>query len=138
MHPSVNAGQDDARIARLAVDVIRPRWVLPILTRLCVEPAHFNQLQRDLAISSKVLTAALRALERDGLVARTPPDHAGSTGSYSLTLRSAALQPALRAMVEWARAHHKDIEESRMRFDETVKNRARREQGFIDSTPRAP
>ncbi len=122
---SVRHGQAEAAIVRLAVDVIRARWVIPILTRLCVEPTPFNQLRRELEVSSKVLTGALRAMERDGLVARTPPDHAGGTGSYSLTSSGAALQPALRALLEWARTNGNGIEQSRIRYDETARDRGR-------------
>ena len=104
---------DDIRLLALAVGALGGRWVLPILTRLCVEPTQFNQLQRDLAVSSKVLTGALRAMVRDGLVVRTPPDHPGSKGSYSLTQRSTDLQPALAALHDWARNHGADLERAR-------------------------
>jgi len=104
---------EDTRLIALAISAIGGRWVLPILTRLCVEPTQFNQLQRDLAVSSKVLTSALRAMARDGLVVRTPPDHPGSKGSYSLTQRSTDLQPALAALHEWVRNHGADLDGSR-------------------------
>ncbi len=130
-------GGDEAGIVRLAVDAVRARWALPILARLCVEPTQFNQLRRDLAISSKVLTGALRALERDGLVARTAPERPGSTGSYALTPLSAELQPALRALLQWARAHGHEIEQSPIRFDAAAESRSRRERA-PGSAPRSP
>ncbi len=114
---SVRPEGDEAAAVRLAIDVVKARWALPVLSRLCVEPTQFNQLQRDLAVSSKVLTGALRALERDGLVARTPPDHPGSKGSYSLTPAGMDLQPALRALLAWARTHGNGVEQSRIRYD---------------------
>ena len=116
---------DEARLVRLAVGVLRARWVVPILTRLCTEPTQFNQLHRELKISSKVLTEALRAMERDGLVMRTPPGQPGKTGSYALTPLGSELQPALRALAEWARAHEQAVEQSRARFDEAGTDRAR-------------
>ena len=116
---------EEANLVRLAIDAIRGRWAVPVLTRLCVEPTQFNQLQRDLAISSKVLTDALRRLERDGLVTRTPPDQPGKPGAYTLTPRSAELQPALRALSAWARAHGNDLLQSRIRFDEAAPDRDR-------------
>ena len=115
---SVQQASDEARIVRIAVEALRRRWTIPVLARLCVEPTQFNQLRRDLGISSKVLTTALRALERDGLVVRTSPDHAGKAGSYSLTPRSAELRPALHALYEWARTHGEAVEQSRIRFDQ--------------------
>ena len=111
---------DEARIVGRAISALRGRWVLPILARLCVSPTHFNQLQRELALPSKTLAAALRGMERDGLVTRTAPDRAGRSGSYSLTPKGAELQPALRAFLEWARAHVDDVEQSRARFDNGV------------------
>ena len=112
---------EDTRLLALAVGALSGRWVLPILTRLCVEPTPFNQLQRDLAVSSKVLTGALRAMARDGLVVRTPPDHPGSTGSYCLTQRSTALQPALTALHEWARNYAADRDRSRTAVQKSQK-----------------
>ena len=119
--PTTVPGQDEARTVGVAMGVIRGRWVIPILTRLCVEPTQFNQLRRELGISSKVLTASLRALERDGLVARTPPDQPGKMGAYSVTARGSELQPALRALLEWARKHGGDLQESRIRFDRAAR-----------------
>ena len=115
---SVQQASEEARIVRIAVEALSRRWTIPVLARLCVEPTQFNQLRRDLGISSKVLTSALRALERDGLVVRTSPDYAGKAGSYALTPRSAELQPALRALYEWARTHGEAVEQSRIRFDQ--------------------
>lgn len=51
---------------------IADKWTILIVGRLTQRPCRFGQLQRSIeGVSSKVLTATLRALEQEGLVTRT-------------------------------------------------------------------
>ena len=85
-----------------ALRLLSGKWRLLILFRLLDEPMRFNTLQRSLApVTQKVLTAALRGLESDGLVWRrvevTVPPHV----TYGLTERAVALAPVFDALAAW-------------------------------------
>ena len=44
---------------RFAIDLVKGRWTIPILLRLCVQPTHFGELQREVGLSAKVLANTL-------------------------------------------------------------------------------
>jgi DNA-binding HxlR family transcriptional regulator len=85
-----------------ALRLLSGKWRLLVLFRLQGGPLRFNALQRSLApVTQKVLTAALRGLESDGLVWRqveaTVPPHV----TYGLTDRARALAPVFDALAAW-------------------------------------
>lgn len=94
--PAVGCPVDDA------LQLLAGKWRLPVLFRLLAGPQRFNALQRALPpITQKVLTAALRGLESDGLVWRrveaTVPPHV----TYGLTPQAEALAPVFDALAAW-------------------------------------
>ena len=73
-------------------------------------PTRFNTLQRRIGgISYKSLTAALRELERDGLVSRTVFPQVPPRVEYALTARGQSLLPVLNAMCAWGEAHRATV-----------------------------
>jgi DNA-binding HxlR family transcriptional regulator len=85
-----------------ALRLLGGKWRLLVLFRLLDGPQRFNALQRSLApVTQKVLTAALRGLERDGLAWRrveaTVPPHV----TYGPTARARALAPVFEALAAW-------------------------------------
>ncbi len=65
--------------------------------------ARFTELQRVLGrVSRKVLAAALRDLERDGLVARTEFVEMPPRVEYRVTECTQSLVPILRQLSAWA------------------------------------
>jgi DNA-binding HxlR family transcriptional regulator len=81
---------------------------------------QFGELHRELpGISKKVLTQALRAMERDGLVGRHAPERKGAAVVYSLTPVGDRLREPLLALSAWAQQHASVIEDARARFDAT-------------------
>lgn len=84
------------------VEVIGSKWKLLILRNLLVRPWRFNELKKNLdGISQKVLTDALRALERDGIVIRTVYPEVPPRVEYALSETGESLRPVLRAMENW-------------------------------------
>lgn len=61
------------------------------------------------AISKKVLTDNLRALEEDGIVAREVFAEVPPRVEYSLTMLGLSLQPILNAMSEWGEEYKNAI-----------------------------
>jgi DNA-binding HxlR family transcriptional regulator len=87
-----------------AIGMIADKWKLLILMELSrAQVLRFKELQRTLGtVSQKVLTAALRELEADGLVHRTAYAEVPPRVEYRATPRVARLMPILRQLEEWA------------------------------------
>jgi DNA-binding HxlR family transcriptional regulator len=85
-----------------ALDVLGERWSLLVIRELLVGPKRFSDLQDGLAgIGANALSARLKALEADGLVAkrRLPPPAASTV--YELTERGRALEPTMLELARW-------------------------------------
>ena len=88
------------------VGLIGGRWKPQILWSLVAATRRFSELERFLPNASpKVLTEQLRALEEDGLIARTVYPEVPPRVEYALTARGRGLVPLLRAMEEWGLAN---------------------------------
>ena len=82
------------------------RWS-PVVVRVLAERPHgFNELDRRIeGISRRVLTRALRGLEADGFVSRTPHADAAGRVEYALTDRGRSLREQLARLGVWAAEH---------------------------------
>lgn len=70
------------------------------------------------AISQRVLTLKLRALERDGFVLRDATDDVPPKVSYSLSPLGRKLVAELRGTIGWLVAHRHEITAARQRYSE--------------------
>lgn len=68
-------------------------------------------------ISQKMLTATLRTLEEDGLIARKAYPEVPPRVEYSLTKRALTLMPHLYGLIEWAKENMDDINEDRLNYE---------------------
>ncbi|GAA3218861.1 helix-turn-helix domain-containing protein [Actinocorallia longicatena] len=106
--------------ARALLDRISDKWVSLLLIALAESPQRYSDLSRTVAgVSPKMLTQTLRAMERDGLVARTVTPEVPVRVDYALTALGETLLPVMRAIKTWAETHMPDVAEARTRFDET-------------------
>jgi DNA-binding HxlR family transcriptional regulator len=88
-----------------ALDLIGERWTLLIVRELLAGPRRYTDLHADLpGVSTDVLAARLKEMERDGLVARRrlPPPAAAAV--YELTPRGRDLLPAVTVLADWGAA----------------------------------
>ena len=107
--------------SRQLLDRISDKWVTLILAALAGGPLRYSDLGRVIAgISQKMLTQTLRALERDGLVARSVTLQVPVRVDYELTALGAGLQVALSAVKVWAEVHMAEIEAARSAYDATA------------------
>ena len=85
-----------------ALDVVGERWTLLLVRELSTGPKRFKDLLEGLpGIGTNLLTARLKALEREGLVRRgTLPPPAGSN-VYELTELGRSLEPVIVALSRW-------------------------------------
>jgi DNA-binding HxlR family transcriptional regulator len=108
-----------ARLIRDAVCLLSSKWSVDLLLALGDGTRRYHELLEDLEpISEKVLTQTLRAMERDGLVARRVHAEVPPRVEYALTPLGATLAPPLKALGSWSLTHGKRVEEARDRFDE--------------------
>lgn len=87
---------------RTAIGAIGGRWKPLVLHYLLKSPCGFGELSRQLeGVANKTLATQLRELERDGLISRTVCNDARRSVRYAPTEDGVAMQPVIRALVEW-------------------------------------
>lgn len=73
-----------------------------MVRELCSGPRRYSDLFADLpGISTDMLAARLKDLERDGILTRQRVGPRASTAVYELTATGAALRPVLEALSAW-------------------------------------
>jgi DNA-binding HxlR family transcriptional regulator len=88
---------------RRAVGMIAGRWKLEILWLLSQGTHRFGELKRGLpGITQHMLTAQLRALEKDGLIKRTIFAEVPPRVEYEITPNARRLRPIFVEIVKWA------------------------------------
>lgn len=95
---------------RRAVGMISGRWKLEILWLLSHGTHRFGELKRGLpGITQHMLTAQLRALEKDGLIKRTIYAEVPPRVEYEITPNARRLRPIFVEIVKWAEDNEKGI-----------------------------
>jgi DNA-binding HxlR family transcriptional regulator len=95
------------------------KWAMLVVVILSKGPIRFGVLRRRIeGISQKMLTQALRTLERDGLVERVVVNTRPLAVEYRLTALGADLAPLAMQMKLWAETHLVEIEDANHRFDQ--------------------
>lgn len=88
-----------------SLDVIGDRWSLLVVRELSSGPRRYSDLFADLpGISTDVLAARLRELEREGILTRRRVGPRAATAVYELTPTGTDLRPVLDALSEWGTA----------------------------------
>jgi DNA-binding HxlR family transcriptional regulator len=104
---------------REVLDRIGDKWSVQIVGRLGDGPKRFGELRREIeAISQRMLTHTLKALERDGLVSRTVHPTVPPSVEYALTPLGQNLLVPIRGLAEWASKNRGAMQRARERYDE--------------------
>lgn len=93
------------------VQLIGNKWKLLIMRNLLVRPWRFNELQKSLNISQKVLTDNLRAMEKDGILTRTVYPEVPPKVEYALSELGESMRPIIKSLEAWGidyLENHKD------------------------------
>ena len=86
--------------------LIGDKWKVLILRDLMPETKCFGELKKSIgAVSQKVLTAQLRAMEESGLVHREVYAEVPPRVEYSLTELGKSLKPILDSLRAWGEAY---------------------------------
>jgi DNA-binding HxlR family transcriptional regulator len=101
------------------LSLIGDKWTVMIVLTLIERPRRFNDIKRTIGgISQQMLARTLRALERDGMVARTVHPTVPPQVEYALTDLGCSLAGPIRELGSWAGGHIAEIEGNRAAFDE--------------------
>ena len=91
---------------RAALSMLGGKWSVDVLYLLATGTRRYSEVLYEVGeISKKTLTQTLRALERDGLIARRVIPEVPARVEYSLTALGWSLTGPLMAMYEWAAEH---------------------------------
>lgn len=92
------------------LDVVGGKWKSVILWHLRGRVRRFGELHRLIPrATQKVLTAQLRQLEKDGLVARKVYPQVPPKVEYSITPYGCTLSPLLELMCKWGVVHRERV-----------------------------
>jgi DNA-binding HxlR family transcriptional regulator len=85
--------------------MVGKRWTGAILIVLLDGPAHYSDIRSLVPdISDRLLSERLKELEAEGIVERRVIDGSPPRVEYAMTSKGRALEPAVRAMKDWAHA----------------------------------
>jgi len=102
--------------SRQVFDMIGNKWVGLIIAALHDGPLRHGQLRTTIAgVSQKMLTQALRELERDGLVTRTITASVPPRVDYQLTPLGQDLWTVIQPLKNWAEQNMTAIQMHRKR-----------------------
>ncbi len=96
----------DCPVAR-ALDVIGERWSLLVLRDLFLfGPRRYRDFEISLeGVSPNTLSARLKRLEDEGVIARRPYSRHPPRDAYALTDKGKALGPVLKSLKKWGEAY---------------------------------
>jgi DNA-binding HxlR family transcriptional regulator len=98
--------------------LISDKWTVQILHELRVGPRRFTELERAInGVSRRMLTLALRNLERNGLITRTVYPEVPPRVVYARTSLTNDLSKPLEALAAWAKRRRPDIAAARRAYD---------------------
>jgi DNA-binding HxlR family transcriptional regulator len=116
------------RGTRRALSLLGGKWSVEVLYLLASGTRRYSEVLYDVGeISKKTLTQTLRALERDGLVARRAYPEVPPRVEYSLTPLGWSMTGPLMELYEWSAEHLGDGSRARSGLDhETLSHGHRR------------
>ena len=93
-----------------ALDIIRGKWKIQIITTLRFGKRRFKELQREISgITARMLSKELRDLEMNQLVIRTVHNTIPVTVEYSLSEYGQTLDKVIDELRVWGLQHRKRI-----------------------------
>ena len=109
----------DCRALGQVIDRIADKWAVMVVGHLAQgDTLRFNELMRAIpGVSHRMLTLTLRALQRDGIIRRTPYATIPPRVDYALTPLGLSLTGPLKALAGWASENRQAVEEARVSYD---------------------
>ena len=86
-----------------ALELVGERWALLVIREIALGATRFSDIVAGTGAPRDRIAARLKALERAGVVARTPYSDGPVRYEYRLTESGDALMPVLDALLEWGK-----------------------------------
>ncbi|MGW3433065.1 winged helix-turn-helix transcriptional regulator [Streptomyces melanosporofaciens] len=103
--------------SRPILDQIADKWSMMIMA-LLEQPMRFNELKRRLeGVTQRVLTQALRRLERNGMIQRKVLPTSPVGVEYSLTALGESLREPFGHLYNWTVEHGEEIQNCQRAYD---------------------
>ena len=116
--PSHSLGRRECQTITGILARIGDKWTVLVVMTLYQRPHRFNELKRAVeGISQQMLTRTVKALERDGLVARTVHPTVPPQVEYRLTDLGHSLSEPILQLGGWASGNLTAIYANRDRYD---------------------
>ena len=96
-----------------ALYVIGGKWKLRVIVALREGNKRFNEIQRAMGISARVLSNELKELEMNGFVKRIVHNQTPVVVEYQLTDYAGTLSNVLSALADWGTTHRDKIKKER-------------------------
>jgi DNA-binding HxlR family transcriptional regulator len=124
--------RDDRELMRSVLARTGDKWSVLIVVLLGGGAKRFTEIKHAIGgITQKVLTQTLRALERDGVIQRTPLPAMPARVKYELTRLGFSLLTAVQPLEAWAQTHARNVSTARTEYDK----RERAKQGIDPARP---
>ena len=117
MHEASATDREMMEATAAAVGLVSAKWKVELLYLVAAHVRRHGRLHDHLLVSKKVLSDALKALERDGLVRRQVFAEVPPRVEYTLTPLGRSLTGPLLALCEWAEEHFDEVLEARQEYD---------------------
>lgn len=106
IHGIILTEQGNCPVSSL-LQMLQGKWKFQILYEICIkDPIRYGELKRVIpGITSTMLSASLKDLERDGLVTRRQYEEIPPRVEYSLTQKGTDLMPVFYEMARWGLRH---------------------------------
>jgi DNA-binding HxlR family transcriptional regulator len=99
----IEARQSCCGLYHQAVELVGKRWTGAILLVLMDGPLRFSEIKQLVPdLSDRLLSERVKELEQEGIVLRRVIDATPVRVEYTLTEKGRALEPAVRALKDWA------------------------------------
>jgi DNA-binding HxlR family transcriptional regulator len=109
---------DDRCPTRLVLGRLADKWTVLVVGQLAQGTRRFGELRREIrGVSPKVLTQALRSLERDGLITRRVYASVPPKVEYTLTPLGRTLISLVEDIRVWAETHIEAVLDAQSAFD---------------------
>jgi len=97
---TVNIDYANCGLAK-TLEIIGSKWTLMILYGLMSGTKRFGELQSELGVSPRTLTARLVQLEKDGIIAKKAYAEVPPRVEYSLTAKGKSLNKIVTELCRW-------------------------------------
>lgn len=114
MSPSYNRDTEECLAVHEVLNLVGDKWSVLIIVHLQQGTLRFSELKRAIgSVSQRMLTLALKRLERDGLVLRTLYPEIPPRVEYRLTDLGQELLEPLRTLTDWAEKNRHRLAQAR-------------------------